>query len=164
MNTKIDEIASRFSKWLQRYLPPRHLRANSEACQDEADALLRVILKATPQTDFMPWLNRVLENMDYRMKTRAWPTVAELNECCLLKHERKSTSPAGAFSLDSAVIAAKRMGRGEPVADWWLFGERTNELYARGLVEEKIIENYREAFRRSREPFARMKARQESQT
>lgn len=141
------EISGLFSRWLERYSPPQSIRDNERAQQDEAAALLGVILKFAPRSDYADFTARVLDQVEYQMKTRAWPTKGELGAVCSnlrksadwarkdLSGEERDMSPAG--------IAARRMQAGEPVGECWLWGSGACEIAARGLVDRATMDRYR---------------------
>ncbi len=81
-NIRSAEISMAFTRWLQRYSPPAQIRDNQQAQQDEVDALLSVLMRSAPQSEAGTWVARVLDRLEYRMKTRAWPTKGELAEVC----------------------------------------------------------------------------------
>jgi hypothetical protein len=82
MTARTDELSERFSEWLDRYSPPRHFAGNAKAMQAEADALLGVLARYAPKEGYASWVVDVLGRLSAGMKTRAWPTVAEMTEAC----------------------------------------------------------------------------------
>ena len=71
-------LADDFKRWLDRFSPPASIKGNGMAMQDAADALLRLILRKAPRDGYTMWLAEVLELTEATMKTRAWPTMHEL--------------------------------------------------------------------------------------
>ena len=80
MNLRTAEITQAFTRWLDRYSPPASIKDKPQAMQDEADMLLRALIRSAPGTNVGQWTERVLERVSERMKTRAWPTVFEISD------------------------------------------------------------------------------------
>ena len=138
------EISGILLRWLERYSPPSSIKENARAQQDEAESLLSVLLKFSPAREPAPWINRALRNLDYRMKTRAWPTTAELAEVCrdILKDD--PTSPrAEEIDMRPEAITARRMQNGDPVGESWLYGRLACDLIAAGLIDRGTMDAYR---------------------
>lgn len=74
------EITHAFTRWLERYTPPASIRDNARAMQDEADTLLRSLIRSAPNENSRQWVERVLERVSENLKTRAWPTAHEITE------------------------------------------------------------------------------------
>lgn len=140
------EISGLFTRWLERYSPPQSIRENERAQQDEAAALLGVILKFAPRTGHAEFTAKALDQIEYQMKTRAWPTKGELGAVCSnLRKEadrgrRDATSDA---DMSLAAITERMMLRGEPVGEGWLYGLSACELIARGVVDADTMRRYR---------------------
>lgn len=141
------EITEIFTRWLERYAPPASIRENSRAQQDEVDALLSVLLRSAPRGEAGPWVRQALDRMEYRMKTRAWPTKAELADVCSKLSQEKARDAVDLSGQDLSPIAinARRMRAGEPVGEGWLYGRNAVELIACGQVDRETMERYRSA-------------------
>jgi hypothetical protein len=109
--------------------------------QDEADALLRVLLKFAPAEGYSSWVDHALEKCAYQMKTRAWPTQGELGAVC--SNIRKETPSAPLPVTDDVERMASRIRQGMPVGDGWLYGRGAVEMINRGLVTESDLSGYR---------------------
>tara|TARA_R100001369_G_scaffold16867_4_gene31985 strand:- start:1361 stop:1984 length:624 start_codon:yes stop_codon:yes gene_type:complete len=148
MSTKNEVLYDVFTRWMDRYSPRRALQQNETALKDEVNALMRVIWKMAPREDYENWLAKVLNQLDYQMKTSAWPTVAEIGAACSNQNKARILSnplSAEPFSLDPVKIAAKRMNAGESVGDAWLYGRNSLDLMATGLVTGDTLRRYRSA-------------------
>ena len=155
------EVSQILSRWLDRYSPPLSMKDKPRAIQDEAEALLRVLLKFAPQDGYAGWINRALDQLEYQMKTRAWPTKGELGSVC--SNMRKEAHEAGgsvAWVLDPVEIAAKRINDKGMVGDEWIYGKRALELTSRNLVTEGQLNEYRSTlFFNMKETWGEDKAR-----
>lgn len=147
MNTRDEALLEEFGMWLERYSPRRALQNNSDAMQAEVQALMRVVKKYAPSKDYLSWLGRVTELLDFSMKTSAWPTVNEVGSACISANkEAAKKAPSQEFSLDPIVVNARRMQRGEAVGDGYLYGRDAVQLLRDGHVSEEIMAKYRSAW------------------
>lgn len=139
------EITGLLTRWLERYSPPSQIRDNQRAQQDEAQALLAVLLRFAPQAGYAEFVARAFDQLEYQMKTRAWPTKGELGAVCsnLRKETVKAVDLTGGDDMSPASINARRMQRGEPVGEGWLYGTNACDLIATGLVDEATMTRYR---------------------
>lgn len=156
------EISGILLRWLERYSPPTAIKENARAQQDEAEALLAVLLKFAPHTEPGPWVFRALDSMDYRMKTRAWPTKGELAEVCAdLRKKLPAAMPGETLDTRPEAITARRMEKGEAVGESWLYGRQACELIASGLITKSQMDAYRSgAFLQRREAYGEAAALQ----
>jgi hypothetical protein len=146
MNTRDEALLEEFGLWLERYSPRRALQGNSEALQAEVKALLRVIKKYAPMNDYLSWLSRVTEALDFMMKTSAWPTVNEVGSACIATNkEAARKAPSEAISLDPIEVNAKRMNAGEAVGDGYLYGRDAVTLLRGNHVSLDVMTKYRSA-------------------
>ena len=144
MNSREESLLEEFGKWLERYSPRRALQGNSEAMQAEVNALMKVIKKFAPMSDYLSWLSKVTDTLDFRMKTSAWPTVNEVGSACVaVGKDRAKSGPSDVFSLDPIDVNAKRMNSGEAVGDGFLYGRDAVELLRSGKVSMEIMTKYR---------------------
>lgn len=141
------EVSANFVRWLERYSPPRNISENTTAQQDEVQSLLGVILKFAPQSGYVEFTETALDRMDYQMKTRAWPTKGELGLVCsnLRKETAVHRTDMTGDGPDTGTIAinARRMNRGEPVGEGWLYGISACEIIAAGNISEATMKAYR---------------------
>lgn len=156
MSLRKSDIAQRLVFWLRGYTPPQGIKDSPELVQAEADKLLAVLLKFAPQVEYQPWLNAMFDQLEYQMKTRAWPSKAEVGAVCA--NMRKEDVQRGAIPRTSpptpAEINAARIKAGEPVGDAWLFGRLALELVAEGHVSEGELNTYRNSmFRHIRKTY-----------
>lgn len=146
MSVKTETIATIFAAWLKRYSPPNVMKNDADVMKAERDSLLRVLLKFAPDRDYDGWCNRVLDRLEYQMKTRAWPTKGELGSVC--SNLRKEQGGAGGpeWSLEPSAIAARRMNAGEVVGDEWIYGRRCVEVMETGEVSQDTLRAYRSGY------------------
>ena len=64
MSIRTEEIARTFHAWLERYSPPMSMKDKPKVVQEEADHLLRVVLKFAPREGYNGWIDEML---DHRM-------------------------------------------------------------------------------------------------
>lgn len=144
MNPRTEALTEEFKQWLDRYSPRRALQSNEKAMGAEINALMRVILKMAPVADYLSWLEKVTTQLDYQMKTSAWPTVSEVGAAC--SNVNKSRSLSGqrtAVTTIPATTAARRMNAGESVSDGWLYGRDAVALLRTGDVSSDLMRKYR---------------------
>jgi hypothetical protein len=137
------EINGIFTRWLERYSPPNSMRDNARAQQDEVEALLRVLLKFAPGSDAGQWVREVLDQLEYQMKTRAWPTKGELGAACSNLRKVAARSATSEHDLHPVEINAARMNAGEAVGEDWLYGANAVALATSGLVSGDTMRRYR---------------------
>lgn len=146
MSIRQAEIARIFAEWLQFYSPPRQIAGKPELMQRESERLLGVIVKMAPQEGYIGWVGTVLDVVASNMKTRAWPTVAEIGAACSnARKEARKDGPAQPTEMDVYEIAAMRMKSGQPVGEPYLYGREAVEIIARGLIDQETMTRYRSA-------------------
>lgn len=156
------EISGIFTRWLERYSPPAHMRDNSRAQQDEVTALLGVLLRFAPQNGYSDFIAKVIDQTEFQMKTRAWPTKSEIGAVC--SNVRKSnlqgrTEMTFSTDMSEEAITARKMQRGESVGEGWLYGINACELIRRGMVDQNTMAAYRSgAFLDRRATYGEAKA------
>lgn len=140
------EIANAFGRWLERYSPPAQIRDNQRAQQDEVESLIGVVLRFAPASDYLPWLAAVLDQVEYQMKTRAWPTKAEIGAACSNKRKTDAQMRPQVAEVKGPIqIIAEKIRRKEPIGDSWLYGRCALDLLASGEVRESDLDEYRKA-------------------
>jgi hypothetical protein len=137
-------ITEEFMNWLGRYSPRFAIRDNERAMADEVNALMRILLKFAPSTDYLSWLQKVTDQLDFQMKSQAWPTVAEIGAVCVnIAKDKPKGGAAVEVVFDSYQIYAARMERGEGVPEGFIFGREAVELIKRGMLSEDTLRRYR---------------------
>ena len=142
MNTREAAIRDRFNGWLGRYAPPRYIAGNAEAMQDEADDMLRIVLRWAPAEGYGEWMDTMLGRLAETMTTRSWPAPGEITRACReTTSERRGSGPAGDGHEDAIV---------DRLAEW--FSRFGNEMPGFGspartaaLIRRGVLENEREA-------------------
>jgi hypothetical protein len=148
MNYRQVEIAKIFSEWLDRRSCPNDLRDKPKAAADEAEALLRAVAKFAPQSEYQPFIHRVLDQLDYQMKTRFWPTVNEVAAAASnLRKEvavsKVKTDDDDEKDMSPEAITARAMMEGKPVGEGWLYGASAVAMIAKKIVDEATMTKYR---------------------
>ena len=144
MNFRTTEISQMLLRWLDRYSPPASMKDKPQAMQDEAEALLRVLLKFAPGSDYVGWVNGALDSLEYQMKTRAWPTKGEMGAVCANLRKDRAVS-AEPVVFDTYTIMAARMKAGDAVGEGYLYGREACDIIKRRLVTEDTMKAYRSA-------------------
>lgn len=148
MSARNEALHAEFTRWLGRYSPRRALQQNEQALGDEINALMRMVLKMAPNSDYLRWLEKVTTNLDFQMKTSAWPTVAEVGAACsnMNKHAAlNSPKPRHSQQKRPMDIASDRMKNGDFVGDEWIYGRNAVEMMSEGLVDQETLRKYRSA-------------------
>jgi len=153
-----DDIARLFNDWLARKAPPREFADKPESAQAEAVALAKVLLRMAPATGYIEFVNEALDALDLQMKTRFWPNANELGAACSNvrkeKHRKAQIQNGGDVDMSPDGITARKMQRGEPVGEGWLYGRQACILIATGKIDEATMTAYRSgAFLARREAF-----------
>ena len=144
MNKRGQDIGTSLKKFLDRYIPPTHLKENDEARLAEGYALLKVLTDLSPQDDYTPWVELVLERCSLKIKTRAWPTVFELHDACQSCMKGKSKLPLSSASnpLNEDAINAQRIRKHEALGEYWVFGRGAARLILNGEITEDQRQGY----------------------
>lgn len=144
MDNRKQSLTQDFTRWLDRYSPRRALQQQPTALEAEIKALMRVIFKMAPLADYLAWLDRVTTQLDYQMKTAAWPTVSEVGAVCSnINKSNAQKSPTKSQELSPSRIAAQRMVDGKDVGDGWLYGRSNLEMMKLGIVGGETLRKYR---------------------
>lgn len=88
MNPREQYLTERFNEWLDRFSPPRAIQNNPKAMQDDANAMLAIVLRHAPNQEYGEWLERTLTTLAEGMTTRSWPAPGELTKACRTKGDR----------------------------------------------------------------------------
>ncbi|WP_143412863.1 hypothetical protein [Haematobacter missouriensis] len=161
MNYRQSEIATLLGEWLDRYTAPIHLRDKANAAQKEVEALLRALLKFAPQVDYQPFCRAVFDQLDFQMKTRAWPTVGEMGAVCsnIRKESPRPRDLTPQRDTASLAIIGRRMAAGEAVGESYLYDSNACDLIAGGHVDAETMRRYRKgAFMARRDAYGHEKA------
>ncbi len=147
MSIREAEIAKGLADWLALYSPPRNIAGKPDDVQREMDRLIAVLVKFAPVEGYNGWVQSVLDQLAYQMKTRAWPTVGELGAACsnARKAARDANPQAPVIGLDVYELNASRMKAGEPVGEGYLYGREAVEIIARRLIDQETMTRYRSA-------------------
>lgn len=132
-------LSQRFNEFLDRFSPPRAIANNPTAMQQDADDMLRTVLRYAPREEYGEWLGAVLRELQEGMTTRSWPAPGELAKACRMKGAAKSQPSALVedHAIDRMIdwhgkFGTQMPGHGNPA--------RTAELIQRG-----VLANEREA-------------------
>ena len=76
------ELEASLTAFLERFTPPRHIAGNPDAVRQEVAQLTDAFARFAPRDGFQTWWLGVTNELVRRMKTRAWPMVAEVETAC----------------------------------------------------------------------------------
>lgn len=82
MSIRDEYLSHRFNEFLDRFSPPRSIQNNPKAMQDDADAMLRTVVRFAPRDGYSEWLDGVLITLQDGMTTRSWPSPGEVTKAC----------------------------------------------------------------------------------
>jgi hypothetical protein len=131
------DLSERLTSLLGRRTPPRGFAGNESALREEFHALLRIITRFAPKTDWADWWRRFDDRVNAAVRTRAWPVAAEVEDACravaqeLLADGSAEIVEAAAVDRMAAWFAKFRdqmPGHGRP--------SRTRELIRRGVLRD----------------------------
>lgn len=139
--TRNEWLAGALSRYLDRRTIPQGLKDKPEALRDEAQALVRVLIRLAPVDGYQEWCGDFIDKLAMDAQTRAWPTQGEMQSAA--KALRKSAiRPFNAESnakIDPLAIAAKRIRDGEAVGDEYLWGRCCVEMQdAHGITDAQL--------------------------
>lgn len=141
------DIANRLNDWLfsGRYNPPRDFKGNDRAEKAEAEALLSVLLKMAPHSDYQSFLDAFFDRLEDTLKVRSWPNKHEVTQICSgLRKERPVLVPeSDQIDMSPEAIIGRKMARGEPVGEGWLWGLSAVELIVGRHVTKEVMDAYR---------------------
>ena len=108
-------------------------------------------------------LTNILRNMgkDIRKnnRTRSWPTIYNMVKAaqkCSDAFKPPILGPSKSIAWDSDAIEARRMNRGDPVAETYITGSGADRLLEKNLVTMNDIQMYRQSLEENRiEAYAR---------
>lgn len=108
-------IEGKMRDYLARRSPPNSISKNERALTDELGAILRAVVRAAPDQGFQEWWPRFEDSLDRSLKTRAWPTVYEINAASPKRAEdtsergqRASLSSNDLHTLETKVLPTAR--------------------------------------------------------
>ena len=145
MSIRSAEISKILIRFLDRYSPPLSIKDKPQAVQDEADGLLRIILRFAPNDGYAHWVDMALERCAEQMKTRAWPTMNEMGAVCsnMRKETAVHVTDMTGAAQDECQTMADRISKKMPIGDSWVYGLRAVELVDRGYATEADLDAYR---------------------
>ena len=151
--------------WLQKELQSYDVPANHtpERAATEMSAMVEDINSEIVSSINEEGLNNILRNMgkDIRKnnRTRSWPTIYNMVKAaqkCSDAYKPPILGPAKSIAWDSDAIEARRMNRGDPVAETYITGSGADRLLEKNLVTMNVIQMYRQSLEENRiETYAR---------
>lgn len=151
--------------WIQKELQSYDVPANHtpERAATEMSAMVEDINSEIVSSINEEGLQNILRNMgkDIRKnnRTRSWPTIYNMVKAaqkCSDAYKPPILGPAKSIAWDSDAIEARRMNRGDPVAETYITGSGADRLLEKNLVTMNVIQMYRQSLEENRiETYAR---------
>jgi hypothetical protein len=151
--------------WLQKELQSYDVPANHtpERAATEMSAMVEDINSEIVSSINEEGLQNILRNMgkDIRKnnRTRSWPTIYNMVKAaqkCSDAYKPPILGPKTSVAWDSDAIEARRMNRGDPVAETYISGSGADRLLEKNLVTMNVIQMYRQSLEENRiETYAR---------
>jgi hypothetical protein len=151
--------------WLQKELQSYDVPANHtpERAATEMSAMVEDINSEIVSSINEEGLQNILRNMgkDIRKnnRTRSWPTIYNMVKAaqkCSDAYKPPILGPKTSVAWDSDAIEARRMNRGDPVAETYISGSGADRLLEKNLVTMNVIQMYRQGLEENRiETYAR---------
>lgn len=137
-NNRDDHLAQKLNEFLDRFSPPRRIANNPSAMQQDADEMMRILLRFAPPDDYIRWIDNVLRDLQEGMTTRSWPAPGELARACKANattgQQHRNAAHVESCMVDKmatwhAKFGAEMPSMGKP--------ERTAELIRRGVLSSE---------------------------
>ena len=133
-------LEARLNEYLNRRSPPQAFAKSPAAMADEIAALVRAVLRCAPDNGYQEWWPKLEDNLDRSLRTRAWPTVFEINAAAppaaSAKSNQGSRSHLSASELDilenQILPAARRWLSNSGLAE---HGKQTLEYWGEDVLE-----------------------------
>lgn len=141
------DLKSRLVRFLGRKQMPRRFEGNPTAMDDEIAALAGVLARNAPRNaDALAAWWPIFEAKLGEICGSMWPTEKEIRDAGKAT-TREAPRPEGVkfdgLDMRDIAIAARRMARGEPVGEGYLWGRMAVEMIAERLVDEPTMSRYR---------------------
>lgn len=131
------DLPMRFNAWLIRFSPPRQIANNKQAQQDDADAMLRIILDHAPAEGWQEWYQDAIRRLEAGMTTRAWPAPGELTKACrAAEAPRASGELSGKGEAQVIAMMAEWLGKHGGQMPGYGNAFRTRALIRRGALRD----------------------------
>ncbi|WP_313349361.1 hypothetical protein [Paracoccus sp. (in: a-proteobacteria)] len=136
----VADLSMRFNAFLDRFSPPRQIASNPKALQDDANALLRIVLDHAPTEGWQDWFPQAIRHLESGMTTRSWPAPGEVVRACrgalakMPATETAANSRGEANAIQMLIdwhakFGSQMPGLGRP--------DRTAELIRRGVLRDE---------------------------
>lgn len=149
MNERQSYISETVLRWLERRDPPMTLRGEDRTKYRDAErvSLVKTFGRAIPDDDYREVLADTIEVIEFRAKSRIWPTIFDINTAAKEVLKDRPAKPREPFNPVASNV--QRMERDEAVPEDWLFGRKSAQLLREGISKQKLDE-YRNAALRNR--------------
>jgi hypothetical protein len=146
MSLHDSDIAARLKRFLDRRALPRRLEGKPAACEDEIRALSAALARNAPRSpDALAGWWPLFETILGEASPSLWPTEKEVRDAAQAasKNRPVAVRAEDAVDMSDEAINARRMQRGEPVGEGWLWGRNAVAMIARGLIDRETMQSYR---------------------
>lgn len=135
------ELEASLTAFLERFTPPRHIAGNTDAVRQEVAQLTDAFARFAPRDGFQTWWLSVTNELVRRMKTRAWPMVAEVEIACQAARQLKHGS-MGEDAIEAMIL--------DRMEDWYRRFKSQMPGYGKAsrtmaLIRRGVFANEREA-------------------
>lgn len=117
------------------FSPPRRIANNPSAMQQDADEMMRTVLRYAPLDDYIRWMDNVLRDLQEGMTTRSWPAPGELVRACKA-NVTNGQQHGNAAHVESCMVDMMATWHAKFRSEMPSMGtpERTAELIRRGVL------------------------------
>lgn len=134
MTPRDEWLTDSLQRYLDRRTMPQGLKDKPGAQRDEAQALVKALLRQAPSKGYQDWWEDFSERLAEDAQTRAWPTEGEIKKAAASLRRVSSTTTVQPGEIDPLEAAARRINAGESVGDGFIYG-----IDAVGLVRKHGI-------------------------
>ena len=138
------ELEISLMAFLGRFSPPRSIAGNPAAMAEETDHLLSAFARFAPRDGFQTWWLNVTTELVRRMKTRAWPMVAEVEAACQAARQSNQGS-MGEDAIEAMILdhMATWYARWKSQMPGYGNAARTMALIRRGILKDEREARFR---------------------
>lgn len=150
---RIIQVTQEVQKLLNGYEPPRSRADDAEwqrqEIRDVAEAVNSSIPRDMTEDGIRTLFERMRRDLKKQAKTRAWPITREIVDAVADKTPKEHFRAAQILSFDTDAINARRINKGEAVAETFINGSGADRLLQKNLVTMEALSIYRQSLQDS---------------
>jgi len=150
---RIIQVTQEVQKLLNGYEPPRSRADDTEwqrqEIRDVAEAVNSSIPRDMTEDGIRTLFERMRRDLKKQAKTRAWPITREIVDAVADKTPKEHFRSAQILSFDTDAINARRINKGEAVAETYVNGSGADRLLQKNLVTMEALSIYRQSLQDS---------------